>query len=129
MHWYEVISLGQECLVDVLEVARMGRKAREGWAYVHHLPGEDGVSVLRELFVVPSARRAGVGAALDYYAAIRARERGSKTLRIDLSEADDYGAAAATAAAFIQHRRYKWVSDTPEHPSTSRFAVRSVSSM
>jgi GNAT superfamily N-acetyltransferase len=92
--YYPVVAFSFGCVVEVIEIRRRGEDKREGWAHLYHFPPEgERRSVLRELFVIPEARRHGVGTALERFAKERAVDRAADVLQIDLNEADAYGAS------------------------------------
>lgn len=101
---YSRLSVGSACVVDVLEIRR-DKTSREGWAHVYYPTGTEH-AVLRELFVVPNARRNRVGTALEALARDAARKAGRRSMHLELDEADAYGRSRQAFEAFAMRRGY-----------------------
>jgi GNAT superfamily N-acetyltransferase len=113
--------------MEVIEMFRPGEKKREGWAHLYHFPPEgERRSVLRELFVIPEARRQGVGTALERFAKERAVDRAADVLQIDLNEADAYGASMEAARSFATRCGYEWMAGSTMHPSIHSYAQKNL---
>ncbi len=111
---YDIISFGLECEVEVLEVRRArGPLRRQGWAHLYYPSDDDYIgglapAIVRELFVLPDARRHKVATALDYLMNESARSRGREQVELHLTEGDAFGSALEAACSFAANRGYTW---------------------
>lgn len=116
--YYPVVTFSLGCVVEVIEICRHGEKKREGWAHLYHIPPKgERRSVLRELFVIPEARRLGVGTALERFAKERTVDRAADVLQIDFNEADAYGSSMEAAQSFASRCGYEWMAGSTMHSS------------
>lgn len=104
---FRTYSVETEGPVEVLEV-RNGYRAIGRCHLFHVYSGDQPISRIDELFVLPAFRRRGYGALLEHLATERARELGSPHVAGRLYEADAVPAARATAEAFAERTGYEW---------------------
>lgn len=104
---YETLSiLGNP--VEVIEV-RNGWGQRLGWAYLHHISGQQPrTSILKELFVWPWFRRRGYGTLLEALACERAKAWRSTSIQVLFHDADARPRNRAAGRLFGMKAGYEW---------------------
>jgi len=104
---FETFSPSLGCPIECIQIAN-GYGLTMGWAFVYHAPERAPTSEIRELFVMPTFRRLGIGQQLEEFACDRGREWRSKRMVLFLNEADAALPVRGAARLFGRARGYEW---------------------
>jgi len=125
LHLYETWSCTDAPAV-VIEI-RDGRGTRLGWAYLHHLLGQEPhVSILKELFVWPAFRRRGYGTVLESVAAERARASRASRIEMLFHEVDAMPRNRAAGRGFADKTGYTLRWRRSRRPNVSAVGEKSL---
>lgn len=118
VHW-QTVSVERSLPVDAFEL-------RNGVRIIGRLHVEHGgdVSVITEMFVLPSFRRKGYGWFLERLAADTARDHGASRLQAWLRRGDDREPALAGASALAEAIGYEWTQTRRGRPTLTATATR-----
>jgi len=105
---YETLSVEEGCRAEVIEI-QDGRGLRLAWAELFHLPQQKGgVTLAKEFFVWPGARRRGYGTVLEELATEVAVRNGAPELHLLFHEMDAQIQVRAAGRRFAQRLGYRW---------------------